>query len=256
MLPDIQTSCQDVSARDKLHNKRTEDRNKNTVKLEELPEGTKVLLQHHISKLWDTHAVILKQREGGQSYVVRTSDGRTFIRGRRLIRKHSYDNCSEDSTSPHQSNPDNTPIDSSNLQQPISEKDKKTMPRRSPRFQQEAAKRTYSISNNNNGGWRQGLHLGSSFGAETHYGITGFQWATMLLVFIAIIWLLLRYKRKSSIASDAKRGILPPIHKRKVPEDTTAQQGNAECSQCRSTATNPPTREWLAHAIVLSLIHI
>ena len=100
-----------------------------------------------------------------------------------------------------------------------------------------------------------GLHLGSSFGAETHYGITGFQWATMLLVFIAIIWLLLRYKRKSSIASDAKRGILPPIHKRKAPEDTTAQPGTAGCLQCKNTATSPPTREWLAHAIVRTEEH-
>ena len=100
-----------------------------------------------------------------------------------------------------------------------------------------------------------GLHLGSSFGAETHYGITGFQWATMLMVFIAIIWLLLRYKRKSSIASDAKRGILPPIHKRKAQDGTTAPQGNAECSQCKNATANQPTKEWLAHAIVRTAEH-
>ena len=55
-----------------------------------------------------------------------------------------------------------------------------------------------------------GLHLGSSFGAVEYHGITSYQWATLLLLIIIVVWLNLRYRRKSRIASDAKRGILPP----------------------------------------------
>ena len=84
MLPDVQTNNQDVSARDKLHEKRIENRNKHTIHLPELPEGMKVLLQHHVTKQCDTHTIILKRRENGHSYIVRTSVGKTIIRGRRL----------------------------------------------------------------------------------------------------------------------------------------------------------------------------
>ena len=55
-----------------------------------------------------------------------------------------------------------------------------------------------------------GMHLGSSFGAVEYHGISSYQWATLLLLIIIVVRLNLRYRRKSRIASDAKRGILPP----------------------------------------------
>ena len=88
------------------------------------------------------------------SYNVRTSDGKTLIRGRGLIRKHSYDNCSEDSTASNNTDPiDSVCVRPANNATYIPNEDQKKMPRRSPIFQQESACRTYSSTNN--GGWRE-----------------------------------------------------------------------------------------------------
>ena len=54
-----------------------------------------------------------------------------------------------------------------------------------------------------------GLHMGSSFGSTTYQGITTYQWASLCFLVAIIVWLNLRYRKKSAIASDAKKGILP-----------------------------------------------
>ena len=54
-----------------------------------------------------------------------------------------------------------------------------------------------------------GLHMGSSFGSTTYQGITTYQWASLCFLIAIIVWLHLRYRKKSAIASDAKKGILP-----------------------------------------------
>ena len=127
-----------------------------------------------------------------------------------------------------------------------------------------------------------GLHLGSSFGAVEYHGITSYQWATLLLLIIIVVWLNLRYRRKSRIASDAKRGILPP---RAPPTSAPPTSGlgtrifagrsnassenknvNGTCSCARSTSTGggqsgkstPLTKPgpdigqgpWIAHAMI------
>ena len=125
-----------------------------------------------------------------------------------------------------------------------------------------------------------GLHLGSSFGAVEYHGITSYQWATLLLLIIIVVWLNLRYRRKSRIASDAKRGILPP----RAPKATSpsapgtrifagrnsASSGNKntkETCSCAASTSNggepsvryiPPTKQgqdigqgpWIAHAMI------
>ena len=125
-----------------------------------------------------------------------------------------------------------------------------------------------------------GLHLGSSFGAVEYHGITSYQWATLLLLIIIVVWLNLRYRRKSRIASDAKRGILPPRAPKASPPSAPgtkifAGRSNAssgtrnmkETCSCvgltstggeQSARSTPPTRQgpdigqgpWIAHAMI------
>ena len=51
--------------------------------------GEKVLIQHHATKDWSDAGTIIEQREDRLSYIVETDDGRSFIRGRRLLKPHS-----------------------------------------------------------------------------------------------------------------------------------------------------------------------
>ena len=123
-----------------------------------------------------------------------------------------------------------------------------------------------------------GMHLSSSFGAIEYHGISSYQWATLLLLVIIVVWLNLRYRRKSRIASDAKRGILPPLALQQASEHGTRISGcksaassaikgtNEQCSCARSTSTGggPSARStqqtplgpdigtgpWIAHAMI------
>ena len=73
-----------------------------------------------------------------------------------------------------------------------------------------------------------GMHLGRSIGAIEYHGISSYQWAALLLLVIIVVWLNLRYRRKSRIASDAKRGILPPLAPQQACESET------RTSDCRN----------------------
>ena len=129
----------------------------------------------------------------------------------------------------------------------------------------------------------EGMHLGSSFGATEYHGITTYQWASLLMLVIIIVWLNLRYRKKSRIASDAKKGILPPLAPQQHSDTGTrifesrnagssgTNNMNAACSCSRSMSTGAgdsprfitPTAKqcngtgpdigpgpWIAHAMI------
>ena len=53
--------------------------------LSRLSVGTRVLIQHPITKLWSQEGKVSEIREGGRSYIVEV-DGKSFIRNRRFLR--------------------------------------------------------------------------------------------------------------------------------------------------------------------------
>ena len=61
---------------------------------------------------------------------------------------------------------------------------------------------------------------------------------------------------QTSIASDTKRGNLPPIHKRKGAGDSTAHKEDAGCSRCKNgIRSDVQPKEWIAHPIVWTAEH-
>ena len=69
--------------------------------------GQRVSVQDPISKKWSTTAIVLEEREHGNSYVL-TTEGteKTFIRGQQLLKHHSVPNHSQVNkvlNTPHQS---------------------------------------------------------------------------------------------------------------------------------------------------------
>ena len=79
-------SSQDISGRDKAAARAQKYRNAHTHELEELKAGSKARMQHHIPGKWDKCVTIIDRREGGHAYNVRGENGKTYIRGRRLLK--------------------------------------------------------------------------------------------------------------------------------------------------------------------------
>ena len=44
-------------------------------------------MQHHITGKWDRRVKIVRKRKKGDSYVVISDNGKTYIRGRRLFKE-------------------------------------------------------------------------------------------------------------------------------------------------------------------------
>ena len=44
-------------------------------------------MQNHIDNKWDRHVMIVNKREDGNSYYVRSDNGKPYIRGRRFLMK-------------------------------------------------------------------------------------------------------------------------------------------------------------------------
>ena len=66
------------------------------LRLPPLPVGTRVRLQHPEKKTWGTTGVISGVRDSGLSYFITRTDGRTCVRGRRLVREDKSDLPPED----------------------------------------------------------------------------------------------------------------------------------------------------------------
>ena len=77
----------DISSKDKIARESEKRRNAHTRQLDELHPGERVRMQNHIDNRWDRQVTIINKREDGNSYNVRGDNGKTYIRGRRLLRK-------------------------------------------------------------------------------------------------------------------------------------------------------------------------
>ena len=75
-----------VQRRDKEIPKVEEYKSIRSKTLDELTIGKRVLVKHHKSGRWDTEATVTQQREDKLSYVIKDNNGRTFIRGQRLLK--------------------------------------------------------------------------------------------------------------------------------------------------------------------------
>ena len=51
--------------------------------------GQEAWLKHHITGKWDQQVQVLERRQNGQSYVVKTKEGKLYTRGRRLLKPTS-----------------------------------------------------------------------------------------------------------------------------------------------------------------------
>ena len=272
-------------------------------RFKQLKPGQRVPVQHHVSKDWTIKGTITATRQDGYSYIVQTDEGKSFIRGRRLLKSISNDTSSYENTNPKHTTTSNRTVNHpEHCQQSIPPQLSPQPPQKMPRDQQESRRgssikptdSTYiptpTVMSDQDSSASQdssadgGLHLGSSFGAVEYHGITSYQWATLLLLIIIVVWLNLRYRRKSRIASDAKRGILPPRAPQRA-STPTANSGpgkkifagrnkglsatkstSEQCSCARSTSTGggrsdrfiEPTRPgpdigqgpWIAHAMI------
>ena len=152
MLPITEKTSQDISSPDATHTKQTQLRDRNTANFKKLEPGQHVLAQHHIAKEWTISATITAARQDWYSYVLVTDEGKTLIRGQRLLKA-----ISNDSSDPHDTNTEHSTTSSratnltNNYQLPLPPKlspcTPHEMPRRSPRLnkeqQQHRANRLY-----------------------------------------------------------------------------------------------------------------
>ena len=154
----------DLSGRDKTAAAAEKHRNAHTHDLGELQPGTKVRMQHHITNRWDKCVTVESRRPNGHAYTVRGENGKTYIRGRRLLKPFIEDTSSNTDIS--------TPVPS--VQDPVlvqdpqqkrkrgrpkkgegKAKDIQSMPRRSPRFNEGITKVTVSRITIEYGGQQQ-----------------------------------------------------------------------------------------------------
>ena len=96
-----------------------------------LVAGTKVRVQHPISKRWDKKAVIVQMLESGKSYDIKYHDGRLTRRNRRFLRPITYAECAKGESAPDSS--DITCPQRSILKKPIADASSSNS-RRSPRL--------------------------------------------------------------------------------------------------------------------------
>ena len=86
------------SARQKIRDSQKKTFDAGSHVLQPISIGTKVLVQHPISKRWDRKAVILSILESGRSYEIKYSDGKLTRRNRRFLRPMSYADVAKDIT--------------------------------------------------------------------------------------------------------------------------------------------------------------
>ena len=84
MVPITEWTNQDVSTRDATHTRQAELRDRNTAEFKQLKPGQRVWVQHHVSKDWTIRGTITAIMQ--DSYIVQTDEGKSFIRGRRLLK--------------------------------------------------------------------------------------------------------------------------------------------------------------------------
>ena len=84
-----------------------------TSSLPPLQVGGRVWIPHPLSKKWDEKGVVEAVRETGLSYVIKRSDGRSFIRGRRLVKLDKSDPISDSDEEVHED------LDEPTLQIPV-----------------------------------------------------------------------------------------------------------------------------------------
>ena len=72
-----------------------------TSSLPPLQVGDQVRIQHPLSKKWDEKGIVEAVRDTGLSYVIKRSDGRSFIRGRRLVKLDKSDPDSDSDIEVH-----------------------------------------------------------------------------------------------------------------------------------------------------------
>ena len=113
----LDTQPQDTDGRDKTTRRAEKYRNAHTTKKQDLRPGQIALMQNHLSGKWDRQVEVIRKREKGDSYDVRTDAGKTYVRGRRLLKEKRTDNASPD----HNTEASSTPTSP-------------TMPRRSARL--------------------------------------------------------------------------------------------------------------------------
>ena len=81
-----------IEARDNLARQQAAPRNERTKDYRQLAIGEKALLQDQITGKWDTQVAVESIRQDGQSYSVRTTSGKIYTRGRRLLRPLKEEN--------------------------------------------------------------------------------------------------------------------------------------------------------------------
>jgi transposase InsO family protein len=90
LLPTLPPPAVDLgaaaAARQRGRDRAREQHDKAAHALPALDAGDAVVLQHPITKKWDTYATVSDVRESGRSYIVKTDDGRILTRNRRFIR--------------------------------------------------------------------------------------------------------------------------------------------------------------------------
>ena len=139
---------QDMSGRDKAAAKAQQYRNAHTHELEELKAGSKVRMQHHLTGKWDICVTIINKREGGHAYNVRGENGKTYIRGRRLLKLINNEVTAEEQEPPDPKQVQvQTPLEPRKRGRPKKGTEKKkeeVMPRRSARVANGVTKITVS----------------------------------------------------------------------------------------------------------------
>ena len=75
----LETQPQSTDGRDKTTRKAEKYRNAHTTKKQDLRPGQLVLMQNHLSGKWDRQVEVIKKREKGDSYDVRTDAGKTYV---------------------------------------------------------------------------------------------------------------------------------------------------------------------------------
>ena len=71
-----------------------------TATFAKLKPGERVRMQDHISGNWDRTAIVIRERPDGSSYVIRTAEGKEYVRGRRLLKPEKVGNSSSISQKP------------------------------------------------------------------------------------------------------------------------------------------------------------
>ena len=83
----LQTQERKIAGKDKTYKNAEKYRNAHTAAAKDLQADQQVLMQHHVTGKWDRRVKIVRKRKKGDSYVVISDNGKTYIRGRRLLKE-------------------------------------------------------------------------------------------------------------------------------------------------------------------------